>query len=89
MCGIVWCGIHSFWENQKRAELDTRQFETEKLDVNKTSIVSGAREEREDVIIDNCGEVKAINKCVLLPLKGPYQRRDKTEKIFTKSDFDM
>ena len=76
MCGIVWCGIHSFWENQKRAELDTRQFETEKLVVNKTSIVSGAREEREDVIIDNCGEVKAINKCVLLPLKGPYQRQD-------------
>ena len=46
------------------------------LVVNKTSIVSGAREEREDVIIDNCGEVKAINKCVLLPLKGPYQRKD-------------
>ena len=77
MCGIIWCGIHSFWENHKRAELDTtRQFETEKLVVNKTSIVSGAREEREDVIIDNCGEVKAINKCVLLPLKGPYQRQD-------------
>ena len=56
------------------------------LVVNKTSIVSGAREEREDVIIDNCGEVKAINKCVLLPLKGPFN--DKTE-IFTKSDFDM
>ena len=70
-------------------ELDTRQSKTEKLVVNKTSIVSGAREEREDVIIDNCGEVKAINKCVLLPLKGPYQRQDKTEKIFTKSDFDM
>ena len=28
------------------------------------------------MIIDNCGEVKAINKCVLLPLKGPYQRQD-------------
>ena len=39
-------------------------------------MVQGAREEREDVIIDNCGEVKAINECVLLPLKGPYQRQD-------------
>ena len=38
----------------------TRQSETEQLVVNNTSIVS-AREEREDVIIDICGEVKAIS----------------------------